>query len=188
MTNGRETTAGRSSGSSWWVLVVIGALSILAGILALVYPGLTLLVLGIILGVNLMVWGTLNLFMAFDSELGAAGSVLRVVVGILAALAGLVCLVRPGVGVTTLLFAVAFWFVLTGIIDVVQAIQQPHHRVLSFLLGLVGIAAGVIILANPAIGLKTLALLAGIGFIARGILEVGAGLAVRRSAAPGAAA
>lgn len=165
------------------MLVVVGALSVVAGILAVVFPGLTLLVLGIILGANLLIWGTLNLFMAFAPDLGVAGSVLRAVVGILAALAGLVCLVRPGAGVGALLLAVSFWFVLTGIADIVQAIQQPDQRFLSFLLGLVGIAAGVIILANPTIGLKTLALLTGIGFIARGILEVGAGLALRRSPA-----
>ena len=87
-----------------------------------------------------------------------------------------------------LLLAVAFWFVLTGIADIVQAIQRPDQRVLSFLLGLVGIAAGVIILSDPTIGLKTLALLTGIGFIARGILEVGAGLALRRSPAGAQAA
>lgn len=184
MATERESIAGKqSAGSRWWVLVVVGALSVVAGILAVVFPGLTLLVLGIILGANLLIWGTLNLFMAFAPDLGVAGSVLRAVVGILAALAGLVCLVRPGAGVGALLLAVSFWFVLTGIADIVQAIQQPDQRFLSFLLGLVGIAAGVIILANPTIGLKTLALLTGIGFIARGILEVGAGLALRRSPA-----
>ena len=37
---------------------------------------------------------------------------------------------------------------------------------------MVSIAAGVIIVANPDIGLTTLALLAGIGFIVRGTVEV----------------
>ena len=40
------------------------------------------------------------------------------------------------------------------------------------MLGVVSIAAGVIIVANPDIGLTTLALLAGIGFIVRGTVEV----------------
>ena len=182
MATERERIAGeQSAGSRWWALVVVGALSVVAGILAVVFPELTLLVLGIILGANLLIWGTLNLFMAFDPDLRGAGSVLRVVVGILGALAGLVCLVRPGVGVGAVLLAVAFWFVLTGIADIVQAIQRPDQRVLSFLLGLVGIAAGVIILSDPTIGLKTLAFLTGFGFIARGTLEVVAGLALRRS-------
>lgn len=170
-----------TGGSRWWAMVLIGGLSIVAGFLAVVFPELTLSILGIILGANLLIWGTFNLFMAFDRDLGVAGSVLRVVVGMLGALAGLVCLIRPGVGVGAVLLAVAFWFVLTGIADIVQAIRQPDQRVLSLLLGLVGIAAGVIILSDPTIGLKTLAFLTGFGFIARGTLEVGAGLALRRS-------
>ena len=48
--------------------------------------------------------------------------------------------------------------------------------IISIILGVVSIAAGVIIVANPDIGLTTLALLAGIGFIVRGTVEVMAGL------------
>jgi uncharacterized membrane protein HdeD (DUF308 family) len=146
-----------------------------------VVPGLTLLVLGIVFGVNLLVWGTLTLVGAFDAHLGVAHTVLQVIVGVLGALAGLVCLVHPGVGVLALLLAMSFWFILTGIADVVGAIHLPEGRALSLLLGVVGIVAGVIIVSNPGIGLTTLALLAGIGFMVRGGLEVAAGLALRRA-------
>jgi uncharacterized membrane protein HdeD (DUF308 family) len=162
------------------VLVLVGALSVVAGAIAVLVPGLTLVVLGIVFGANLLVWGTLILVSAFDTELGVAHSVLQVIVGVLGALAGLVCLVRPGVGVAALLLAVSFWFILTGIADVVRAINLPQGRVLALLLGVVGIAAGVIIVSKPGIGVATLAVLAGIGFMVRGGLEVAAGLAVRR--------
>jgi uncharacterized membrane protein HdeD (DUF308 family) len=39
-------------------------------------------------------------------------------------------------------------------------------------LGLIGIAAGIILLADPDIGLRTLAILAGILFIIRGVFEI----------------
>ncbi|MFL5821552.1 MAG: HdeD family acid-resistance protein [Solirubrobacteraceae bacterium] len=172
------------TGSRWWVLVVIGALSIVAGVIAVVLPGLTLIVLGIVFGANLLIWGTLTLVSAFDAHLGVAHSVLAVIVGVLGALAGLVCLVHPGVGIVALLLAMSFWFILTGIADLVRAIHLPEGRLLSLLLGVVGIAAGVIIVSNPGIGLATLALLAGVGFIVRGLLEVAAGLALRRSRGP----
>jgi uncharacterized membrane protein HdeD (DUF308 family) len=170
-------------GSRWWVLVLVGGLSIIAGLIAVAYPGLTLLALGILFGAYLLVWGTFMLVMAFDTHLGVAHSVLWVIVGILGTLAGLVCLVHPGTGVTALLLATSFWFIVTGIADVVGAIHRVEGRLLSLVLGLVGIAAGVIIVSNPRIGLATLALLVGIGFTARGILEVAAGLALRRLSA-----
>ena len=69
----------------------------------------------------------------------------------------------------------------TGITEVVKAVRQPHNRLLTLLLGLIGIGAGVDILANPRIGLQTLALLAGLGFIGRGVLQVAIGFALRRS-------
>jgi uncharacterized membrane protein HdeD (DUF308 family) len=96
-------------------------------------------------------------------------------------LAGLVCLVHPGTGVVAVLLATSFWFILTGIADLVAGIHLAEGRWLSILLGVVGIVAGIIIVANPAIGLTTLVLFVGIGFMARGVIEVAAGLALRRS-------
>ena len=166
-------------GSRWWMLVLIGVVAIVAGVLALVYPGLTLLVLGVILGANLFVWGTMTIIMAFAPRATVAGVVLRVLVGILATLAGLICLVQPGQGALTIVLVLAFWFILVGIADIVEGIHETQNRVLTILLGIVALLAGVFILREPTIGLQTVALLAGIGFLARGILEVIAGFSLR---------
>ena len=114
-----------------------------------------------------------------DEDSGAGGRALRLIVGFLAILAGLVCLVRPGASLLALLIVVAFWFVMVGVADLARAFSEPRHRVLSAILGLIGIAAGVIIVSNPDIGLETLALLAGIAFIVRGTVELIAGFALR---------
>ena len=45
---------------------------------------------------------------------------------------------------------------------------------------MVSIAAGVIILGDPDIGLRTLAILAGILFIVRGVFEMAVGWELRR--------
>jgi uncharacterized membrane protein HdeD (DUF308 family) len=182
------STAGPGTEPRWWLRVLIGGLSIAAGLVAVVFPGPTLVVVGIIFGVNLLLWGTVMLVMAFATDVGGAHTVLRVIVGVLGLLAGLVCLVHPGAGVAAVLLATSFWFILIGIADLVGAIHRAEGRLLSVVLGLVGIIAGVVIVANPDIGLATLALLVGIGFMARGILEVAVGLALRRSAAPRPAA
>jgi uncharacterized membrane protein HdeD (DUF308 family) len=92
---------------------------------------------------------------------------------------GLVCLVRPGAGVLTLLIALSFWFIITGVADLARALDERENRVIAAILGVIGIAAGVIIVANPDIGLTTLALLAGIAFIVRGTVELMAGFYMR---------
>jgi uncharacterized membrane protein HdeD (DUF308 family) len=180
-----STAAGQVTGVRWWVLVLVGVLSVLVGIAALVLPGPTLLVVGILFGANLLVWGFFMLVMGFGEHLGVAHTLLRVIVGVLGILAGLVCLVHPGTGVVAVLLATSFWFILTGIADLVGGMHRTEGRWLSILLGVIGIAAGVVIVANPAVGLTTLVLLVGIGFLAGGVVEVAAGLALRRSTTAG---
>jgi len=165
--------------AKWWVVALLGALSIAAGVLALAYPDITLLVLGLIVGINLVFIGAVWISLATIEIHTEGGRVLRFIVGFLAILAGLVCLVRPGAGVLALLIALSFWFIVTGVADLARAMDEREHRVIAAVLGVVGIAAGVIIVANPDIGLTTLALLAGIGFIVRGTVELMAALYMR---------
>jgi len=171
--------------TSWWVMALLGVLSIVTGVLALAYPDITLLVLGLVLGVNLLLAGSLSVMVAAGDESGGGGiRSLRMIVGFLAVLAGLVCLVRPGASVLALLLAVAFWFVTIGIADLTRAFVEPQGRALSALQGVIGIAVGVVLVADPDIGLETLALLAGIGFIVRGVVEVVVALSLRRADRP----
>jgi uncharacterized membrane protein HdeD (DUF308 family) len=167
----------------WWLVLILGALSIVAGVLALAYPDITLLVLGLILGIYLVMIGIAWIVLGTTARrLSDGGRVLRIVVGFLGILAGLVCLVRPGAGVLTLLIALSFWFILVGVSDLTRAIETHEDRVISIVLGVVSIAAGVVIVANPDIGLTTLALIAGIGFIVRGSVEVMAAFYIRQLA------
>jgi uncharacterized membrane protein HdeD (DUF308 family) len=166
----------------WWVVALLGATSIVAGVLALAYPDITLLALGLVVGINLVLIGAVWIALATTEDHSPGGRVLRMFVGFLATLAGLICLVRPGAGVLALLLALSFWFILTGIADLARAMDESQNRAIAVVLGVISIAAGVIIVANPDIGLSTLALLAGIAFIVRGTVELMAGIYLRRLA------
>jgi uncharacterized membrane protein HdeD (DUF308 family) len=164
----------------WWALVLIGLFQVIAGILALVYTNVTLLVLGLVFGINLLLAGTMMVVISSADDNASGGvTTLRIVVGFLTILAGLLCVVRPGASVLVLLLCVSFWFMITGIGWLVEAAHGKEHRILNTVLGLAGIAAGVILVGNPDIGLNTLANLAGILLIARGSLEFAAGWVVR---------
>lgn len=165
--------------AKWWVVALLGGISVVAGVLALAYPDITLLVLGLIVGINLLFIGAVWIGLATMEMHSEGGRVLRFIVGFLAILAGLVCLVHPGAGVLALLLALSFWFIVTGVADLARALDEGEHRLIAGVLGVIGIAAGVIIVANPDIGLTTLALLAGIGFIVRGTVELMAGFYMR---------
>ena len=77
-------------------------------LLAIAYPDITLLVLGLVVGINLVLIGSVWVGLATTEQFSEGGRVLRFIVGFLAILAGLVCLVRPGAGVLTLLIALSF--------------------------------------------------------------------------------
>jgi uncharacterized membrane protein HdeD (DUF308 family) len=166
----------------WWVVALLGLISVAAGVLALAYPDITLLVLGLVVGINLVLIGATWVALATVENHTEGGRILRFFVGFLATLAGLICLVRPGAGVLALLLALSFWFIITGMADLARAMEEHENRVIAAVLGVISIAAGVIIVANPDIGLSTLALLAGIAFIVRGSVELMAGIYLRRLA------
>ncbi len=161
----------------WWALLALGLFQIAGGVLALVYTDITLLALGLIFGVNLLLAGGILVVLgAGDESTNDGVKAVRIMVGMLAVLGGLLCLVRPGASVLVLLLCVGFFFLLTGVSSLAEAATSKRNRLVNTILGLAGIAAGVILVADPDIGLATLADLAGILLIARGGVEFLAGL------------
>ena len=59
-------------------------------------------------------------------------------------------------------------------------IVEPSDRVWNIVLGLLGIVAGAIILAQPGVGLITLVWIVSLTPIVRGIVEIAAGLQIRK--------
>lgn len=164
----------------WWLVLISGVLSVVVGILALVVPGATLLFLGLMFGISLVFTGVSAIAIGVSGQGSSGRQTLSVLVGFAAIVGGLFCFVRPGAGIIAVLLSVAFWFILVGIGDLVTAFQEPRHRIWRGLLGVIAIAAGIILVVDPVIGLSTLALLAGLGFLLRGITEVALALQLRR--------
>ena len=149
-----------------WMYAILGVVSLVCGILAMVYPGITLLALGVILGFYLMLGGVVALL---DAILGdAASRLLSAIVGVLALLAGLVCLRRPGESLLAIVVVVGFFLVISGIFGLVRAIADREERGLAILAALVDLVLGILILALPKLSLGTLAVLVGIALVVRG--------------------
>jgi uncharacterized membrane protein HdeD (DUF308 family) len=110
----------------------------------------------------------------------ATDQTLRLVVGILTALAGLVVIRRPGETVLVLVLAIGIWMVLDGVLDLVRALFAPSgHRLSHLAGGLIGVTLGIVILSLPRESVATLAILVGIGFVLRGLLLIVAGIQLR---------
>jgi len=162
-------------GKSWWVVLVLGIISIVAGGIFLVWPGKTIVVVAVFFGVWLIVTGIIQLVQGFNNELDTGSRVLAVIVGIISILLGILCF-RGGIanGVYILSLFIGFSFLFRGIWQLITGIQAKgmSGRGLIIFAGILGIIAGIIVLTVPLGSLVTLALIAGIWLIILGFIEV----------------
>ena len=146
----------RTLAENWWLVLLRGLASIVFGILAFVWPGLTLVALIFLWGAYALVDGAIALWAAISGKAGAiAPRWWLAVVGIVGLLAGVVAFGSPGLTALVLLMFIAGWAVVIGVLEIWGAIQLRKEidgewwLVLS---GLLSIAFGVFLFARPGQG------------------------------------
>ena len=151
-----------------------GIAAILFGILALVWPKLTLYVLVLLFGIFAVITGITAVAAALRNT-EEQGWGLLLFEGILGILAGAVALVWPGITALAFLYLLAAWAILTGILEIVAPLSFPMsggRALMSVLAGVVSIVFGMLIAARPASGLLTVVWLIGVYAIVLGIMYI----------------
>jgi uncharacterized membrane protein HdeD (DUF308 family) len=164
----------RTLGRNWWALALRGVAAILLGILAFAWPGITLFVLVLFFGAYMLVDG----IFAIVAAVRAAGEEdrwwLLLIEGILGVLAGLVAFFWPGLTALALLYFIAAWAIVTGIMEIVAAVRLRQEIEGEWALGLSGLLSvifGVLLVVLPApAGLLSLVWLIGAYAVATGVL------------------
>ena len=162
----------------WWMLAVLGVASLVCGILAIAYPDVTLLAVGIIFGFYLLMAGVFELVEAIVGD--PASRALSAIVGVVALIAGLICLRRPGDSLLAIVVVLGAYLIVTGIARLVRALASAEHRGWGLLSAVVDLILGVLILSWPDESLVTLAVLFGISLIFRGIVALVGAVQLRR--------
>ena len=164
-------------------LILLGVLAIIVGIIALAWPGVTVLALVILFAVDAFTGAGLQLARAFSSR--TAGPVFGHLLLALAGLAaGVVALVWPGPTALVLVLVVGIWAFIGGCFEIVAAFgsgETAGTRALFILGGLVSIAFGVVLFARPNVGAVTLALLFGLFSLIYGVSQITTGVELRRA-------
>ena len=156
-----------------WVLLAHGLLALVAGILLLVWPDRTLLLVGVIIGVYLVAFGVLELIRAFSATgLLAMERVIPATLGLLAVGAGTVAITRPSSSVLAVALAAGIYLIVAGLAAVVSAIREPGARGASAVLGVVNLAAGIVVVAWPDVTVTVVAVVIGIALTLRGVAEI----------------
>jgi uncharacterized membrane protein HdeD (DUF308 family) len=161
----------------WWLVVLVGVLSIVAGVIVLAEPGGSLATLAVIAGIFLLLDGILELVASFMRSTTNRGLV--ALLGVLTAVIGVLLIRHPVGGVTAVALLIGIWLIAMGVIRFVTAFDEYRHRGWHALAGALELIAGIVIVANPNIGYTTLAILVGIGFIVNGIGLTALGWGIR---------
>jgi uncharacterized membrane protein HdeD (DUF308 family) len=164
-------------GRNWWLFVVLGLVCLVTGILAMVWPGITLMTLGILLGIYLMISAILEIVDAIVGEPG--GRALSAILGIVSLIAGLICIRRPGESLLAIVIVAGVYLIAEGVIRVVRAFSNPGPRLWAVLLGVLDVGAGIVIMAWPDIGLVTLAIFFAVTMVVRGAFAIVVGFKLR---------
>ena len=169
-----------------WLVIGLGVVSIVAGLLAIAYPDITLLTLAIFAGINLIFLSLWSLAGAFSRNADGGARALSAVLGVLGLIAGLVILRRPGETLLAILLVLGIWLVVSGAVEFFRSFESLEGRAARMLVAICEIALGVLILSLPEPSLRTVAILAGVSFILRGALAVYAGWQLRKAGSPAA--
>jgi uncharacterized membrane protein HdeD (DUF308 family) len=139
----------------WWTLVLRGAVAILFGIMAFLWPGVTLSALVLLFGAYALVDGIAAVIMGIREYGNRERWWATLLSGIVSVAAGIITFVMPGITALALLTLIAFWAIVRGVFEIVAAIRLRHEIEGELLLGLGGalsIAFGVLMLMFPGAG------------------------------------
>jgi uncharacterized membrane protein HdeD (DUF308 family) len=164
-------------------LIWRGILALGVGIVALAWPGVTVYALGYLFAFTAFVWAGFEMVNAFSSR--KAGPVFgHLLLGLLDIAAGVVALAWPGATALVLVLVVASWAIATGLVEFFSAFEKGQDagtRALLVIGGLVSVAFGVVLFAQPDLGAVTLALLFGMFNLIAGSTMLVHGIELRRT-------
>ena len=183
MTEAADTVgewAGEAKKNAGW-LTFLGILTVLVGVFAIATPFIAGLAVTIWVGAMLTVSGVSRTIGAFKADSFGQGA-LAFVGGVLVALAGLIMMFRPGVGMATLTLMLAAAFFVDGGFGIVMSFQVKPQKGWGWMLfsGVTGVLLGVLLMARwPVSGAWAIGTLAGIEMLINGWSLVSIGGAAR---------
>jgi uncharacterized membrane protein HdeD (DUF308 family) len=182
-----NTAAGfRSLAKKIWIFAIIrGVLAIIFGFIALFSPIATAIALAIVIGVYAIVNGVFDIIEAIRHR-GSSSMVLRIVLGAVSILFGILVLVWPGISLAILVIMVGVWAIIVGILQIMSSVRHravPNSGwVWGSIGGAVSILFGILVLIWPGTGLVTIIWIIGIWAIVWGITVIVLGIQLRKAA------
>ncbi|HZO14926.1 MAG TPA: HdeD family acid-resistance protein [Polyangiaceae bacterium] len=167
----------------WWLVIIRGVAAIIFGVLTLVYPVMSLMVLVTLFGAWCLIDGVSEIVMAYRHARTGTPWGWLLFEGIVSMAAAAFALLWPDITAVALLIVIAARAVLAGIAQIVMAVRLRKHIRHEWLLGvsgIVSIAFGVLLVLFPGPGALALLWYIGGFAIVFGALLIALGLRLER--------
>lgn len=169
---------------NWWLILLRGVLAILFGLLAFVWPGITLITLIFLYGAFAFTDGILSIAAAIRGGTPIPRWWLALI-GVFGIAAGVLTAVWPQITALVLLLFIAGWAIATGVLQIYGAIKLRDEIDDEWLLiasGVLSVAFGVLLALWPKAGALAMVLVIGSFAIMYGVLMVLFSLRLRQHA------
>jgi len=157
---------------NWWVILLRGIIALVFGVVAFILPGATLLALVFVWGAYAIIDGAFALYLTYLASRQERRWWPYLLEGIAGIVAGVVAFGFPGLTALALLYIIAAWAIITGIVEIVAAVDMRKVIQNEWLLGLAGvlsIAFGVIVAVQPDAGALAVVWTVGLYAVLAGI-------------------
>jgi uncharacterized membrane protein HdeD (DUF308 family) len=168
---------------NWWLVVLRGVAAIIFGILTFVWPGPTLAALVMLFGAYALVEGIFAIASGVSGgSLSGSSRWLLVLEGLAGVIIGLITFFAPGITAVGLLYYIGAWAIVTGIFEVVAAIQLRQEINDEWLLivgGILSLVFGVLVFIYPGASALSILWLIGVYAVVFGVATVALGFRLK---------
>jgi uncharacterized membrane protein HdeD (DUF308 family) len=112
---------------TWWLIVLRGLAALAFGLIAIFWPGISLAALVMLFGAYALLDGVITLAISLRLPAGSPGRTFLMITGLTSLLVGLVSVLWPQVTVTLLIYLLAAWLVLFGLIAIANSLQMKKQ-------------------------------------------------------------
>ena len=166
---------------SWQATVILGAVTLILGLIVSFHPGGSLNVVAVLLGITMICSGLFQLVRIFGR--GEAHRVWLGISGLLLIVIGLVLIRHLHLTTALIGLFVGITWVVQGVTALIAGVAGGggEGRGWWIAFGALSVIAGIVVTATPVTSLTVLAVLLGVWFIVIGFFQIIAGIMLRRA-------
>ena len=166
----------------WWIPVIRGIAAIVFGIIAFVYPGLTIATLVLFFGAWVLIDGIFRIVGAIGHRASDSDWGWQLVIGLLGIVVGLLTFHAPQITALALVIYIAAWALMIGASEIAAAVRLRREikgEWFLILMGLASIVFAVLLLWNPVAGAAAVIWLIAWYAVVLGVLAIFFGFRLR---------